>query len=743
MRFNEHGEIARNVRGSAMDVAWLFEDARICQAPLDAARDTWQMVTMDTSGLTPLPDWPGGCNAIAAANGLWMRRLDGAPPPLDGNAPWVPSDGRVGDLHAVGAAVLSSERDTCTVTPSGGGTTTFPISLFGELRVWDDHGQPAIAYVSDPGPTLHLRDRFGKVIAADTHPGAYWPNAYREADGTVWVSYYTDAHGLLLHPANDKSRGYQMGQPFAVYNPDMILRADGQFLIGWSLDAGEFTQDSRSFTLGHGMQPLAPIVEPPAPPPLPPETPMTPNHVDTIQSVYAEGGFDLTTHAGCGLFTEACARALHQRDPRWGHLLKYPGQNQFRGHAVDAVLYRHEGEGNGVAVDIISSNATPEAAPNWTPDIPRYGSSDWQAPEAVPVSRITRPSMPFLIAATCFDVGVSRDFGLVDELRAAGIDVLRIVVASTHRTYRTLEEGRAQLRALLPKLIERGMYASVVVNCDTANYDLTEDNVWIHTELVNDILLAYPQAVALVELFNENSHGVEVKALATDPYFLRELDALIDAQFPVAWGANHGGEAISDRLAGGSVICYHSDRSLSSRDNAAIMAAAQRRFGKPVVNMEPKGMDEQPRGEARTDDPLVIKHQAVSDKNEKLGGSCYHFEAGLTATLAVPPYGPRQMHALSLFGAVLAGETPTPPLPPTGDPILDAPLTPAYPVGYDFFVNNFEAIMDEAKAWYYRAFARWPASSDVAHGLWRALNEGERWKTLRGAFEETWPGGGR
>lgn len=86
---------------------------------------------------------------------------------------------------------------------------------------------------------------------------------------------------------------------------------------------------------------------------------------------------------------------------------------------------------------------------------------------------------------------------------------------------------------------------------------------------------------------------------------------------------------------------------------------------------------------------------------------------------------------------------PTPPTPPPSNDILDQPLTPAYPVGYAFWIKNRLKIQDEAEAWYYRAFKRHPADEDVSHGLWRALNEGERWRTLRGAFEETWPGGNR
>src|SRR6478609_9009111 len=73
------------------------------------------------------------------------------------------------------------------------------------------------------------------------------------------------------------------------------------------------------------------------------------------------------------------------------------------------------------------------------------------------------------------------------------------------------------------------------------------------------------------------------------------------------------------------------------------------------------------------------------------------------------------------------------------DPILDALLTPAYPVGYTFWITHFRDIEAAARTWYREANGHDPADSDVAHGLWRALNEGDRWRTLHGAFQDTWP----
>lgn len=81
-----------------------------------------------------------------------------------------------------------------------------------------------------------------------------------------------------------------------------------------------------------------------------------------IQWVYANGSYDLRTKQGCGEFTEACALALYQNLlPLWGHVKKNPGQNQWDGHAVDAV-HCLAGYDTGIW-DIIFSSESPEAHP--------------------------------------------------------------------------------------------------------------------------------------------------------------------------------------------------------------------------------------------------------------------------------------------------------------------------------------------------------------------------------------------
>lgn len=100
-------------------------------------------------------------------------------------------------------------------------------------------------------------------------------------------------------------------------------------------------------------------------PPTPePEPPGSDDPEAVCLAVHAEGDFDLSTHDGCGAYTEACALALSEQcDPLWGHVRKTGGQNQYNGHAVDAV-YLLAGDGYGV-YDIIHDSVAPSASPQF------------------------------------------------------------------------------------------------------------------------------------------------------------------------------------------------------------------------------------------------------------------------------------------------------------------------------------------------------------------------------------------
>jgi hypothetical protein len=110
------------------------------------------------------------------------------------------------------------------------------------------------------------------------------------------------------------------------------------------------------------LTPLAtnPVPTPPTPTPNPPVNADDPEEI--INWVHNNGDFDLSTHEGCGKFTEACCKQLHDlNSPQWGHFRKNPGQNQYNGHAVDAVQCltgKHIG-GWDIIHDSVSPSATP------------------------------------------------------------------------------------------------------------------------------------------------------------------------------------------------------------------------------------------------------------------------------------------------------------------------------------------------------------------------------------------------
>lgn len=119
-----------------------------------------------------------------------------------------------------------------------------------------------------------------------------------------------------------------------------------------------------------------------------------PDESALVEALWASAPWDRLTKAGNGCFTEAVAYRLHQKDPRWGHLKKRPGQNQWNGHAVDAILYRRDTPGQSQAVDIISNSETPKANEAWIADIPRYSSADFLVPTASCTPSGTPPPPP-------------------------------------------------------------------------------------------------------------------------------------------------------------------------------------------------------------------------------------------------------------------------------------------------------------------------------------------------------------
>lgn len=145
----------------------------------------------------------------------------------------------------------------------------------------------------------------------------------------------------------------------------LVLEAEGYYpltLRGFLMLEAEATQPTARLQVDDSKL-TATGVPPPGTTPPPPSGP--PNPLDIINRVYAETHPQLWTHEGCGLFTENCARALHEESsPYWGHIAKEPGQNQYNGHAVDAVMLALNIPGTAAGIyDIIYSSVSAEAKP--------------------------------------------------------------------------------------------------------------------------------------------------------------------------------------------------------------------------------------------------------------------------------------------------------------------------------------------------------------------------------------------
>lgn len=106
------------------------------------------------------------------------------------------------------------------------------------------------------------------------------------------------------------------------------------------------------------------IIEKPCDPTDPPHSAKDPMGI--INEVFKTGKFNLATKEGCGKFTEECCKQLHERHHQlWGHIRKSGAQNQFNGHAVDAIqlLAAHSDGTKAGIYDIISSSESTDAKP--------------------------------------------------------------------------------------------------------------------------------------------------------------------------------------------------------------------------------------------------------------------------------------------------------------------------------------------------------------------------------------------
>lgn len=230
---------------------------------------------------------------------------------------------------------------------------------------------------------------------------------------------------------------------------------------------------------------------------------------------------------------------------------------------------------------------------------------------------------------TAFDLGVRLAHGDVrylDWAAETGFTILRVVPASVYRSPRTIDEGLAQLGPLLDAAAARGLYVEVVLGVDTVPLGLTpaafEDYARRAAEIVN------ARSNAVIEVANEIGHGTQAGYLADVGVQLRVL-AMFTA--PGSAGSTHGGQA--PRWDAGDYLTHHSDRRQTPQRNAEIMAAAQSRAFKPVVDDEALGIAAVARSGSRTNDPTYCAQQAQWARRYQLGGVTCHLDAGLDATV--------------------------------------------------------------------------------------------------------------
>lgn len=104
------------------------------------------------------------------------------------------------------------------------------------------------------------------------------------------------------------------------------------------------------------------IVEKPVPVEVPP--PSYPKDAKgIIDLVYKVGHFDFLTKEGCGKFTEAVCEELHKNHSvNWGHIRKFGSQNNYNGHAVDAIqLLENTADVRPGVYDLIYDSESPNA----------------------------------------------------------------------------------------------------------------------------------------------------------------------------------------------------------------------------------------------------------------------------------------------------------------------------------------------------------------------------------------------
>lgn len=117
-----------------------------------------------------------------------------------------------------------------------------------------------------------------------------------------------------------------------------------------------------------------------------------PNLAYVPKQLHQTGLYDLTTEHGQGAFTDACVSTLNGLDPKWGHLIKKPGQTSVHDHGEDSALYKLA-DGKAQAVDFIGGAGGSNPQPGWIVDPEaRYTHADWFDPQDHGIAEVAPPA---------------------------------------------------------------------------------------------------------------------------------------------------------------------------------------------------------------------------------------------------------------------------------------------------------------------------------------------------------------
>lgn len=175
-------------------------------------------------------------------------------------------------------------------------------------------------------------------------------------NGTVMEGYTgVDEHGspcLFVDIPKDMPSGN--GCTVQWSHPDFVIE-DQHCMLIWG--------QGEKWWLLHDVWRLSTNDAPTPPDPMPPVPGETPEEI--IQYVYESTKPDLSTHNGCGRFTEDVQKTLSAGlSVLYGHIRKEPAQNQYNGHAVDAVMLLMSFNGIEAGIyDIIQNSVSTDATP--------------------------------------------------------------------------------------------------------------------------------------------------------------------------------------------------------------------------------------------------------------------------------------------------------------------------------------------------------------------------------------------